>query len=208
MFDAQTSAELPEHEEFIHNTAIPLLQSRYGIETTILQARTNYYEQFYRTFRKGKRRGQIYGFPFLRGAWCNSRLKMCPINQWAQRTGKHISVVGIAADEPERAAKKTTRGKYLPLVERGITEADAFHICQREGLLSPAYNRGRNRLGCWFCHKQRIGELRRLRADHPELWGKLLALDAESPCKFTPESTVVEFERRFEVEAAQISLFN
>lgn len=30
MFDRETSAELPEHEEFIHCTAIPLLKSRYG----------------------------------------------------------------------------------------------------------------------------------------------------------------------------------
>lgn len=32
MFNDKISAELPEHEEFIHETAIPLLESRYGMQ--------------------------------------------------------------------------------------------------------------------------------------------------------------------------------
>ena len=35
MFDDEISAELPEHEEWIHSTAIPMLESRYGVATTI-----------------------------------------------------------------------------------------------------------------------------------------------------------------------------
>lgn len=49
MFDAETSAELPEHEEFIHCRAIPLLQSRYGIETEIVQADVSYCDCFFAT---------------------------------------------------------------------------------------------------------------------------------------------------------------
>lgn len=208
MFNREISAELPEHEEFIHCTAIPLLKSRYGINMNIVQANISYCDQFYRVFEKGKRAGTIYGFPFLRGPWCNNRLKTRPIGEWEKTAGEYISVVGIAADEPKRAIRKTVNGKYLPLVEQEITEAAAFDICKREGLLSPAYKKGRTRLGCWFCHNQKINELRRLRKEHPELWGKLLALDAESPCKFKPEKTVADFDLRFEMEDAQISLFD
>lgn len=35
---------------------------------------------FYSKFQKGEKTGRIYGFPMQRGAWCNSRLKMRPLN--------------------------------------------------------------------------------------------------------------------------------
>ena len=207
MFDDTTSAELPEHEEFIHTKAIPLLKSRYGIETTIVQADVTYCDVFFRKFQRGKREGTIYGFPMRRGVWCNSRLKVEPIEKWRKQAGDHQSVVGIAADEAKRIGRKTENGNLLPLVQYGITEAEAFDICQREGLLSPAYNGGRKRLGCWFCHNQRISELRRLRQEHPELWEKLLALDAVSPVRFKQEHSVADFDRRFAEEDKQIKMF-
>lgn len=207
MFDDTTSAELPEHEEFIHTKAIPLLKSRYGIETTIVQADVTYCDVSFRKFQRGKREGRIYGFPMRRGVWCNSRLKVEPIEKWRKQAGDHQSVVGIAADEAKRIGRKTENGNLLPLVQYGITEAEAFDICQREGLLSPAYNGGRKRLGCWFCHNQRISELRRLRQEHPELWEKLLALDAVSPVRFKQEHSVADFDRRFAEEDKQIKIF-
>lgn len=48
MFDDQISAELPEHEEFIHEVAIPTLEKRYGIKTTIVQGSYSYKDCFYK----------------------------------------------------------------------------------------------------------------------------------------------------------------
>ena len=42
MFDNSISAEPPEHEAFIHEVAIPTLEKRYGIKTTIVQAKETY----------------------------------------------------------------------------------------------------------------------------------------------------------------------
>lgn len=209
MFDRETSAELPEHEEFIYCTAIPLLKSRYGINTTIVQEERTYCDCFYivKSRKSSKKRGEIWGFPSLWAPWCNGSLKIPPIKRWNKTIGEYVGVVGIAADEKKRIKKKAEDGKYLPLVEQGITEAAAFDMCKREGLLSPAYCNGRTRLGCWFCHNQRINELRRLRAEHPELWGKLLALDPASPRKFTKERTVAGLDAYFAAEDDQISLF-
>lgn len=133
MFDDKISAELPEHEDFIHTKAIPLLESRYGIHTTIVQAPITYCDVFYTKYQKGERAGQIYGFPILRGPWCNSRLKVRPIEKWQKTAGEYTAVVGIAADEETRAKRETVSGKLLPLVEYGITEAEAFKICSRGG---------------------------------------------------------------------------
>ena len=115
-------------------------------------------------------------------------------------------IVGYAADETKRIGSKTTKGKILPLVDHGITEADAFEICRKAELLSPVYDEDRTRLGCWFCHNQRLGELRRLRQEYPELWARLLALDKDSERNFKPDMTVRCLERRFEFEDAHLML--
>lgn len=116
MFDDDTSAELPEHEEWIHEHAIPLLQSRYGIKTTIVQGNRTYTDCFYSVFQKGKNQGRIYGWPFLKGPWCNTRLKTRPIIAWKKGAGELTQIVGIASDEEDRAGRKTVHGKILPLV--------------------------------------------------------------------------------------------
>ena len=200
MFDENISAEFPEHEDFIHGYAIPLLERRYGLKTTIVQADKTYCEQFYTQKKKGKRIGSIYGFPFLTVAWCNDRLKVAPIKKWQKNVGEHIEIIGIAADEGKRIERKTVRNAVLPLVENGITEAQAFEICKKNDLLSPAYNKGRIRLGCWFCHNQRLGELRMLRKETPALWDRLLLMDKDSPTTFKPRATVRELDERFELE--------
>ena len=209
MFDDTTSAELPDHEQWIHTHAIPLLKSRYGIETAVVQSETNYCEQFYRQYQKGKNVGRIQGFPcsIVRGNWC-TKLKLQPMTLWSKAQGEYTQIVGIAADEPKRIAKQIIKGKILPLVDYGITESEAMEICKKNDLLSPAYNGGRQRLGCWFCHNQRVGELRRLRKEYPALWDKLLELDKASPVTFKPDKTLRDFDRRFFNESLQISLFD
>ena len=209
MFDEKISAELPEHEEFIHTNAIPLLWKRYGIKTTIVQANETYCSRFFTVYKERSRKaGEIYGFPMRKGVWCNSHLKVGPIKKWKKAAGEYTMVVGIAADELKRIDRKTEQGNILPLAKYGITEAEAFNICKREGFLSPAYNNGRTRLGCWFCHNQRINELRRLRKEHPDLWNRLLDLDKVSPCRFTQRSSVQQFDERFRWEDAQLSVFD
>lgn len=166
-----------------------------------------YTDCFYKQYEKGGKVGKIWGFPFLRGAWCNTRLKVRPIQAHIKTLGEFTEIVGIAADETKRIERKTVAGKILPLVECGITEAQAFDVCRSRGLLSPGYNGGRERLGCWFCHNQRVGELKRLYYDYPELWDKLAKLDRDSPVTFKPGKTLADFGRRFSLEEMQEKLF-
>lgn len=214
MYDDKISAELPEHEEFIHNKAIPQLERRYGLKTTIVQSEWTYKKRFYKVKQRGKNKGIICGFPRTLGAWCNSELKVRPLEIYQRSQGEHKEIIGIAADEPKRIKRALEKGQILPLVDYGITEAMAFDICRKHDLLSPAYKDGTKRLGCWFCHNQRIGELRKLRQSHPELWQELLLLDKDSPItdKGSPitfktrEQTVAGFEERFALEDLQIKV--
>ena len=61
MFDEETSAEYPEHEDFLFNKCFPTLEREYGIKTRVLQSDTTYIEQFYRRYQKGKNIGRIWG---------------------------------------------------------------------------------------------------------------------------------------------------
>ena len=105
MFDEETSAEYPEHEDFLFNKCFPTLEREYGIKTRVLQSDTTYIEQFYRRYQKGKNIGRIQGFPcsIVRGNWC-TKLKTRPINAWKRETGKFTEIVGIAAEEPHPRA--------------------------------------------------------------------------------------------------------
>ena len=207
MFDENISAELPEHEEWIHGHAIPLLKEKYNLETTIVQAKRSYKEQFYMVKQKGDRKNDIYGFPFMKRPWCNSMIKVAPLNAARKKYGKHIQILVIAADECRRIANNTKEGNFLPLVELGITEAGAFEICEKHNLLSPAYKGGVHRLGCWFCHNQKESELRKLRNEYPEYWQKLLELDLDTPeyATFKIDKTLHDYERLFQFEDRQIT---
>lgn len=201
MYDDKISAEFPEHDEFIHNRAIPELERRYGLKTTVVQSEWTYKNYFYRVKQKGKNKGSICGFPTFFVQWCNSMLKGTAISQYENAQGEHKPIVGIAADEPKRIQRALNKGQILPLVDYGITESMAFDICKKHDLLSPAYKDGTTRLGCWFCHNQRIGGLRKLRQNHPELWQELLKLDKDSPWAFKQYGvTIADFDTRFEQE--------
>lgn len=208
MYDDNISAEYPEHEDFIFNKAIPFFEKEYGLKTTVVQSGFTYKEHFYRKKKRGWCAGKIYGFPYRKGAWCNSGLKTSPIDKHLRHIGEHKDILGIAYDEPKRIKRALDKGKVLPLVEHKITEAEAFKICEKYDLLSPAYDEITRRLGCWFCHNQRIADLKKLRSKYPELWRELLKLDKDSPVSFKPrEQTVEYFEERFSREDRQISFF-
>lgn len=207
MFDDGISAEFPEHEEWIHNHAIPLLKARYGVHTVIVQSPSTYCRQFYTRYGRGVKSGQYYGFPMLRGPWCNSRLKLPPLRKWQRENSPYISILGIAADEFVRIQRSGAGERLLPLVERGMTEKECFDFCRKRDLLSPAYKGGRMRLGCWFCHNQRIGELRRLRREYPVLWRRLLDMEKDSFRTFKPNRTLREFDEQFSNEDAQLCMF-
>jgi len=209
MFDDGTSAEYPEHEEWIHARAIPALESMYGIKTTVVQGKLTYLKQFYtRYVRSKEKKGLYYGFPGLKSPWCDDKLKSQPIKTWQKTAGEHAIIAGFTADEVERQSPGAIKGKLLPLVDYGITEAETYEICRRIGLLSPAYREGRNRLRCWFCHNQRLDDLRLLRREYPQLWARLLGLDCDSFRTFKPETAVKDLDNRFANEEAQISLWD
>lgn len=96
------SGEMPEMAEWIP-TAEEILRREFGVQVRHLTAQYTFKDYFFRVKDGGKHKGEIYGFPFVIGAWCNSRLKVEVINKYLNSVNDDITeYIGIAYDEPRR----------------------------------------------------------------------------------------------------------
>ena len=188
-------ADLPPMMEF-KAKADAIIKERYGIEVEHLRAAKSYEKLFYTKRSKGNRAGTIIGWPMIGGSECQSTLKMPPMHKIEKG---NICYIGIAADEPNRF-HNLTEFKRSPLVEWGVTEAEARKMCEDLDLLSPIYTQSA-RGGCWFCHNQGVGLLRLLRKQYPKYWALMLKWDSDSPVTYKADGhTVHDFDRRFRLE--------
>lgn len=194
-------ADLPPMVEF-KAKADRIIKERWGIEVEHIRGRYTYQDCFYMICgangRKAKSKcaGQIYGWPFQRGPWCNSRLKQHVFEKLPRNAEWYV---GIAIDEPNRFHVLSEK-KKSPLVEAGWDDAYCRKVSEENNLLSPTYTTS-NRGGCWFCHNQGVGQLRLLRKNYPELWELMLEWDKDSPVTFKADGhTVHDFDRRFQLE--------
>lgn len=199
MFDNIISGEPPEHRDFIYNKAIPEFERR-GVKVVVVRSETTYMTNFFHVKTKGKRIGQMTGFPLCGRCNIQRDCKLRPIHKYLKALGNdYIQYIGIAADEPKRLSR-LVEGKQISLLDKyGYTEEDAKALCQKEGLLSPIYEYS-NRSGCWFCPNMREAELRHLYEYHPDLWNRLLELQ-KVPNKatelFNRTQTFAEIDKHF-----------
>ena len=146
------------------------------------------------------------GWPGIRVRWCTGALKTKLIDKEVKRLKGELNAlhyIGIAADEAWRC-----KGEQYPLVDWGITEAQALQICYDRGYDFGGLYEIYHRASCWCCPFQRIDELRKLRKHHPELWDKLRELDDRAIKQFGPgplgqfkkDWSVLRLEQRFAKE--------
>ena len=144
-----------------------------------------------------------YGWPGMKVRWCTGQLKNHLIDREVSR--------GIASDEAWRC-----KGEEYPLVDWGISEAEALQMCYDRGYDFGGLYRIYRRASCWCCPLQRISELRKLRKHHPELWLRLLDMDNRArgqfgACElgqFKQNWSVADLDKRFAAEDMQLDLFS
>ena len=197
MATKEISANLPEMDEF-KKKADKIILERYGYKVKHIYGET-FEERFYRKKIRGKFKGEIYGFPISSHAtWCMKYLKKVPFDNYLKDNKDNVIYLGIATDEIQRV-QKDKRYAY-PLIEAGWSEEMAFNWCKDNDLLSPTYLHS-TRDGCWFCPKQRVEGLRRLRKHYPKYWELLLKWDLDSSITFCSNGrTVHDLDRRFKLE--------
>lgn len=201
-FDSDTPADLPE----VYEAKLRIkdwVQDRYGIPFYFIDGAFNFADRVRGNFTRGSRSGLCRGFPHVfRPSWCQ-HMKVDRIPK------SDICLLGIAADEKQRLSQLNSSIRS-PMAELGRTESDAFSFCEAQGILLPSYFYG-FRDGCWFCPKQNLDNLRRLRIYYPDLWYKLLDLDQyvidHSGVSFRPNCSVHDLDIRFQYEGYQDRLF-
>jgi 3'-phosphoadenosine 5'-phosphosulfate sulfotransferase (PAPS reductase)/FAD synthetase len=152
---------------------------------------------------KGNNKGKIgYGWADFKNRWCTA-LKREIVNKYI--TKDTIEYHGIALDEVKRIRKYKNRNIQYPLVDWGITEKQALEYCYNKGFNWEGLYKKFNRVSCWCCPLQRIGELEILYNDFPELWQELKEMDKKSYRKFRDNYTVDELERRFKEKEKQLN---
>jgi 3'-phosphoadenosine 5'-phosphosulfate sulfotransferase (PAPS reductase)/FAD synthetase len=208
-----TGWEFPAMYEHIER-----LQEYTGIKIWTLQSRLPFdYWMMARPIiaRKGPNKGKVArignGWPSPSRRWC-TRQKVDAINYYVKPIENAVQCVGYAADETDRSSHDENIPHRFPLQEYGITEKTALDNCYRHGFdWGGLYNHFR-RVSCFCCPLQRIGELRTLRREFPELWSRMLKMETDmlpgTNRGFKDYKTVHDFEKRFACEDQQINMFH
>jgi len=177
MFDKTISGEVPEHRDFIYGRAIPALECM-GVRVVILRSEKTYVDLFTGRVTRGPKKGMVRSFPICGRCAVQRDCKVRPIKRY-QKTlpPSTVQYLGIAKDEQERLLR-LEGGRQISLLDKyNFTEQDAWQLCKNAGLLSPVYE-FTDRGGCWFCPNAKRKELRHLYDHHPDLWARMLELQA------------------------------
>lgn len=203
-----TGWEFPEMHEHID-----LVERKTGIEVVRLvhpQGFDYWLHEREIIARKGPMKGQMHrvgnGWPSPFRRWC-TREKVDCIRKYQRTVEDAVPCIGYAADEMRRVKQGPQR---YPLIEYGITEADAIQYCREIGYTWGGLYDIFNRVSCWCCPLQSIKDLRKLRKHRPDLWAKLLEMDARQPSNshgFKDYWRAADFERRFSREDMQMEMW-
>ena len=206
MFDKTISGEVPEHRDFIYTKGIPALE-RMGIKVTVLRGKKTYVDLFTGRITRGPKKGMLRSFPVCGKCYVQRDCKLRPILRYQKTLPPDtVQYIGIAKDEQERLLR--LEGRQVSLLEKyNCTEQDAKELCRQAGLLSPIYQ-FTNRGGCWFCPNAKRKELRHLYDHHPDLWARMLELQAipgKVSEKFNRTQRFSDIDARFREEDQESS---
>lgn len=174
-----TGWEFPEMHEHID-----LVERRTGVKVVRLHHPQGFdYWLFERDIiaRKGPMKGQVHrkgnGWPSPFRRWC-TREKVNCIKRYQKTVEGCVPCIGYAADELHRCKPGLHR---YPLIEYGITEKQAIKYCRKLSYTWGGLYDIFDRVSCWCCPLQSLQDLRLLRKHRPELWDKLLEMEARKP---------------------------
>jgi 3'-phosphoadenosine 5'-phosphosulfate sulfotransferase (PAPS reductase)/FAD synthetase len=177
--------DFPELEAHIRQ-----VEATEHVTVTRLQPEQDYWESLNR-----------WGWPHWRKRWCTGA-KMKALDSKTRRCGKYI---GIAADEANRANRYMLSGRQsarFPLIEAGITEADATTLCQARGYSWGGLYAYFHRFGCYCCPLMRISTLRMVREKWPLLWQRMRQAEDAMPSNLREQGykghrTLADYEIQF-----------
>ncbi len=182
-----TGMEFPQMYEHIKK-----VEKHIGRPITMLKAEKGF--EYY-MFDHEKTKGlKGYGWPRMFMRWCTGELKTKLLKKYYEKQ-EITEYIGIAADEPARI-----KDKNYPLVDWGVTEAEALKYCYQKGFDWGGLYKDFRRVSCWCCPLQRIDGLRVLYHKYPVLWETLKDMDKRSHNQFKETRSVENLELLFRME--------
>ena len=137
--------------------------------------------------------------PNHRQRWCTRELKIEPAKAYLLENPGSTLLIGLRADEMEREGLFGEYANYrYPLREWGRRIQDVRKYLADKGVTVP------KRTDCALCYGQRIGEWFALWQNHPEIYAKGEALEAEtghtfrSPSRDTWSTSLADLRKEFE----------
>lgn len=191
-----TTMEFPQMYEHLDT-----LERYIGRSITRLRAPYSFEEYFYEyvpTTKRSRIPGKGLSWPTHACRWCTGRMKTHVTGRYLRELRGQYTVlqyIGIAADEAHRC-----KDLYYPLVTWGMTEADCLAYCRERGFDWGGLYDIFRRVSCWCCPLQPLSELRNLRTYCPDLWQKLLEMDARTWRQYRPDYSAEQLELRFQYE--------
>ena len=218
-----TGWEFPEMYEHLEKLEaftglkITRLRPRLPVGTDTEKSPFDWMMSEYPVVRRGTR--QVHkigrGWPAANARWCTGRKQQslkAHLSALTHQSGLELPLrqcVGFAADERHRLDGVTKKdGAYhvqrYPLMEWGITEADALDYCYKRGFTWDGLYHLFKRVSCFCCPLQPLDELRTLRGYFPDLWQRMLTMESwlpEGKARRFKDSSVSALDARFAEEA-------
>ncbi len=112
--------------------------------------------------------------PFFSQRFCTAKFKVRVMQKYVEIPC--FQYIGFSKGEEHRAKLTAFKGaeNRFPLIEWEIDRAGCEEIIKGHGLPVPMKS------GCWFCLFQRVGEWKKLRREHPDLFCKAQQLEARN----------------------------
>ena len=205
---ADTGMEFPEMYEHIEKVEKHI--NRKIIKLNIRKNWMYWFSEHEKT--RGKNKGEKgYG-------WCGkyhcrwgTSLKKESINKYLKHLKKEYELVeyhGVASDEWARTQKNKGRNIKYPLIDFGFTEKQALEYCYGKGFNWNGLYDNMVRVSCFCCDQKRIGELKWIFNERPELWEILLKMQSQTKYNFKQNLSLFDIDKKFkESEKLQGRLF-
>ena len=150
-----------------------------GLDVEIIQSEPaiNLVNKKYKKSKKPGRNSNPYGITAFsrKGCLATSHLKLKAIKKVTQQFDNRYEMVGIAVDEPKRLERLDDK-KASILETLNITENECLEICKVHDCLSPIYNIGIKRDGCFFCPNAGKAEREYIKENCPELFEEIMKM--------------------------------
>lgn len=185
------------------------LQTERGMSITRLHPPRSFEELMFQAVKETAKPGEIpgYGWPAIKVRWCTGHLKVHLISRYLSGLpAQPYHYIAFAADEQYRLNRRNNQdaSKRYPLMEWGVTEAQALSGCYEAGYTWGGLYEHFSRVSCWCCPLQGLDDLRALWEFYPDMWERLRDMDDRAIAQFGHDNPYGQFKQNTSVRMLEI----